>query len=59
MSSRVSQSAGQDWKGLGDLIDLAQAVLGIGKGRLRVTTQLEELCSPLTSEHLVALGVNT
>lgn len=30
-----------------------------GKGRLRVMTQLEELHPPLTSEHLVALGVNS
>ncbi len=30
-----------------------------GKGRLRVTTQLEELYPPLTSEHLVVLGVNS
>jgi len=29
-----------------------------GTGRLRVTTQLEELHPPLTSEHLAALGVN-
>jgi len=30
-----------------------------GKGRLRVTTQLEELHPPLTLDHLAAVGVNS